>query len=127
MKIAVIVVRSLIGLLLLFASISFFFNLMPQPELQGDVKTFMLGVNATGYLMKLIKITELVCGIAFITGRFVTLANVVIFPVVLNIFLFHASLDPSGIGAGAFLLIGVLFLAWYHRKNYESLFIAKSF
>lgn len=127
MKIAVIVVRSLIGLLLLFASISFFFNLVPQPVLQGDIKTFMLGINASGYLMKLIKITELVCGIAFITGRFVTLANVVIFPVVLNIFLFHAFLDPAAIGPAVFLLIGVLFLAWYHRKNYESLFVAKSF
>ncbi|WP_449439221.1 hypothetical protein [Pedobacter steynii] len=87
----------------------------------------MLGVNATGYLMDFIKGTELVCGLAYITGRFVTLANVVIFPVAINIVLFHGFLDPAGIGGGAFLLVGVLFLAWYHRKNYESLFIAKSF
>ncbi len=127
MKIAVIVVRTLVGLLLLFGSVAYFFKLFPQPELHGDIKTFMLGVNATGYLMDFIKGTELVCGLAFITGRFVTLANVVIFPVAINIVLFHGFLDPAGIGGGAFLLVGVLFLAWYHRKNYESLFIAKSF
>ena len=126
MKIAVIIIRSLIGLLLLFASVTYFFQLMPQPELQGDVKAFMVGASAI-HLLPVIKAVELFCGIAFITGRFVTLANVVIFPVIIGILLFHGSLDPANIGSGVFLLLGVLFLAWYHRKNYETLFISKSF
>lgn len=126
MKIAVIVIRSLIGLLLLFASISYFFQLVPQPELQGDIKTFMVGIS-TIHLMTVIKTVELICGLAFITGRFVTLANVLIFPVIVGILLFHSNLALSGIGSGVFLLFGVLFLVWYHRKNYELLFTAKSF
>jgi putative oxidoreductase len=126
MKIAVIIIRSLIGLLLLFASVSYFFQLTPQPELQGDVKAFMVGVS-TIHLFPVIKAVELLCGIAFITGRFVTLANVVIFPVIIGILLFHGTLDPANIASGVFLLLGVLFLAWYHRKNYETLFISKSF
>lgn len=36
MKIAIIVVRALIGLLFLFASVTFFLNLVPQPEPQGS-------------------------------------------------------------------------------------------
>jgi len=127
MKITVIIIRSLAGLLLLFASVSYFFKLFPQPEMHGAVKTFNMGIGASVYLMPLIKATELVCGLAYITGRYVTLANVMIFPVVVNIFLFHAFLAPEGIAAGAFLLVAVLFLVWNHRRNYSSLFRARSF
>ncbi|MDQ6631767.1 MAG: DoxX family protein, partial [Verrucomicrobiota bacterium] len=35
MKIAVIIVRVLLGLMFLFSSIVVLFNLMPQPELKG--------------------------------------------------------------------------------------------
>ena len=49
MKIAIIIVRTLMGLLFLFASIVVLFKLVPQPELTGNVKVFMDGVNASGY------------------------------------------------------------------------------
>jgi putative oxidoreductase len=85
MKIAMIIIRTLMGLMFLFASIVVLFNFMPQPELKGNVKIFMDGVMVSGYLFPLIKVTEFLCGLAFISGRFVTLAAVVIFPVVINI------------------------------------------
>ena len=125
MKIAIIIVRTLMGLLFLFASIVVLFKLVPQPELTGNVKVFMDGVNASGYLMPLIKITELLCGIAFVTGRFVPLAAIVIAPITVNIFLFHAFLDPAGLPVAIFLLLGNLFLAYTYRKNYESVLAAR--
>lgn len=72
------------GLMFLFASIVVLFKLVPQPELTGNTKVFMDGVNASVYLMSLIKITELLCGIAFVSGRFVPLATVVIAPIIIN-------------------------------------------
>src|SRR5712664_2750926 len=74
MKIAIIVVRMLMGLMFLFASIVVLFNLMPHPEMKGNAKLFMDGLMATGYFMTLLKCTELVCGLAFVTGLFVPLA-----------------------------------------------------
>lgn len=41
MKIAVIAVRTLMGLLFLFASITFLLKLFPQPELNGDCFSIM--------------------------------------------------------------------------------------
>ena len=125
MKIAVIIVRILMGLMFLFASIVVLFKLMPQPELKGSVKVFNEGIAASVYLMPLIKVIELLCGIAFITGRFVTLATVVIFPIILNILLYHAFLAPEGLPIAIFLLAGDLFLAYAYRRNYEPLFRAK--
>jgi putative oxidoreductase len=124
MKIAAIIIRVLMGLLFLFSSIAFFFNLIPTPELTGSLKTFNDGITASGYLMQLIKGTELVCAIAFIVGRFVPLAVVVIFPVIVNIVLVHALLAPEGLPVAIFLLLADLFLAYYYRERYKTLVAA---
>ena len=126
MKIAMIVIRTLMGLLLLFASIVFFFKIPmgKMPEMSEAAKTYNAGL-ATVNIMNIVKVIELLCGLMFVTGRFVTLANVVIFPIVINILLFHATLAPNGVPAAAFLLLGCLFLAYYYRKNYAPLFAVK--
>ncbi len=125
MKIAVVVVRILLGALFVFASVVVLFKLGPQQVPTGATKTFMEGVAATGYLLTLIKVTELVCGLAFIIGRFVPLATVIIFPISLNIFLLHAFAAPEGLPAGLFVLLANLFLAFAYRKHYSGLFVAK--
>ena len=125
MKIAIIIVRSLIGLLFLMSSVGYFFNLFPKPVLEGNLLTVNQGVEASGYLMALIKGTELVCALAFLTGRFVRLAIVVIFPVVVNIVMVHIMIAPEGIPVAAFLLLGNLFLAYQYRKDYAPMLIAK--
>jgi putative oxidoreductase len=124
MKIAAIIIRVLMGLLFLFSSVAFFFNLVPTPELTGNLKTFNDGLTASGYLMQLIKGTELVCAIAFIVGRFVPLAVVVIFPVIVNIVLVHVFLAPEGLPVAIFVLLADLFLAYYYRERYKTLVAA---
>ena len=125
MKIAVIIVRILMGLMFAFASLAFFFKLMPEPEQTGNVKIFMEGIVASVYLMKTVKIFELLCAIAFLSGRFVPLATVIIFPIILNILLFHAFLDTSGLPLAILLLLGNLFLAYYYRDRYKAMLAAK--
>lgn len=125
MKIARTIVRILFGLMFLFASLAVLLNLVPQPEQSGPVKVFMEGMQASVYLFTLIKITELVCAIAFLSGRFVPLATIVIFPITLNILLFHAFVAPEGVGMAVILLIANLFLAYAYRKHYTTLLMAK--
>ncbi|MEP6662515.1 MAG: DoxX family membrane protein [Verrucomicrobiota bacterium] len=126
MKIAVIIVRVLLGLMFLFASIVVLFKLpVPQPEMHGAQKQFMEGLMASVYFMPLLKITELLCGLAFVTGRFVPLATVVIFPVIVNITLYAAFLDPKTLPMGMVLLLADLFLAFAYRKHYVALVAMK--
>ena len=125
MKVAVIITRVLMGGMFLFASIVVLFNLVPHPELTGKVKVFMDGMAATGYLLTTVKIFELLCGAAFIIGKFVPLAAVVIFPIILNILMFHIFMDHSGLPIAILLMIGDLFLAYYYREKYKPLFVAK--
>jgi putative oxidoreductase len=126
MKIATIFVRVLLGLVFLAASIVVLFHLMKHPpELTGNAKLFMDGLNATGYFITFLKVTELVCGLAFVTGLFVPLATVVIFPITLNILFYHTYVDPSGLPVAIALMAANLFLAFACRKHYRALLAVK--
>lgn len=124
MKIAVIIVRVLMGLMFAFASIVVLFKLVPQPEQTGNVKIFMDGMTASVYMMTTIKVIELICAVAFLSGKFVPLATVVIFPITVNILLFHVFVEPEGLLVAILLMIGNLFLAWHYRNKYKPLFKA---
>ena len=84
----------------------------------------MDGMAVSGYMMTTVKLVEFICAIAFLSGRFVPLATVVIFPITVNILLFHAFLEPSGLPVALLLMIGNFFLAWFYRDRYKSLFKA---
>ncbi len=129
MKIAIIIVRTLVGLMFLFAAVSYFamvyFHAFNPPPVTGNMKIFNEGLNASGYLMLLIKVTELVCALLLLFGRYVALALVVLFPVMVNIVLVNAFLSPSGLTLVIPLLAAVLFLAYTQRDKYAPLFSAK--
>ena len=124
MKIATIIVRVLIGLLLLSASIIFFLKLAPEPETTGNFKAFNMGLVASTYLLPLAKTIELLCGIAFLTGRYVTLANILILPITVNILFINFFLAPEGLPIAALLFLANLFLIYRYWDNYRSLFKA---
>ena len=122
MKITTIIIRTLIGLLLLFASISYFFHLMPEPEVTGNFKAFNVGLIASVYLMPLAKSIELLCGLSYVSGRYVTLANILILPITLNILFINYFMAPEGLPIAIALFAGNIFLIYRHWNNYKSVF-----
>ena len=90
----------------------------------GRTKVFMDELAASRYLMSLVKTIELLCGLAFVSGRFVPLAIVLIIPIVVNILLIHLFVDSQGLPVAIPLFAGVLFLAYVYRKSCEPLFVA---
>jgi putative oxidoreductase len=97
---------------------------MPEPTTDGDFKAFQIGLIASNYLIPLAKSVELLCGISFVSGRFVTLANILILPVTVNILFINFFLSPSGIPLALFVFFGNLFLIYSHWNNYKGLFVA---
>jgi uncharacterized membrane protein YphA (DoxX/SURF4 family) len=122
MKIISVIIRTIIGLLLLFASITYFFNLIPQPEVTGSFKTFQEGIEASVYLMPLAKTVELVCGLAYVSGKFMKLANILLVPVSLNILFINIFLAPEGTPIALFLFVGNLFMIYKDWDSYKGLF-----
>ena len=125
MKIAMIIVRTLMGALFIFGSAAYFLNLIPVPELTGALKTFNEGLGASGYFFTLLKVTELVCGLMLISGRFVPLALVVLSPIIINILMVHLFLDRSGLPVAIFLVLANLFLAYCYRDAFKPLLTPK--
>lgn len=121
MKIATMIVRILLGALLAYASIRFFLKLAPEPETTGDFKAFQVGLISSNYLMPLAKTIELVCGLSFISNRFVALSNLVILPVSLNIFLINFFLTPENILIGIFVIAANVFLIYRYWNHYKGL------
>ena len=122
MKIATIVVRVLIGLFLLYASVSYFLHLMPEQVSTGDFKAFQLGLVASTYLMPLAKAVELLAGLSYVTGKYVTLANLVVLPVTLNILLINYFLAPATLPIAIALFLANLFLIYRYWNNYKTVF-----
>jgi uncharacterized membrane protein YphA (DoxX/SURF4 family) len=98
---------------------------MTPPPMEGPIKVFNEGLAASGYFFILLKVTELVCGILLVVGRFVPLAVVILSPIIINILLFHLFLDRSGLPVPILLVLANIFLAYYYRNNLAPLLTAK--
>ncbi len=125
MKIAAIIVRVLMGLLFIFGAVMFFLSGAPQlPD--GNMKTYFEGLAASGYFFTLLKVTELVCGIALVAGRYVPLTLVILSPIIINIFFVHAFLEHSGLPVAIALVLANGFLGYFYWNSFKQLFVAKA-
>jgi putative oxidoreductase len=122
MKIATIVIRVLIGLLLIAASVMFFLKMAPETEAVGNFKVFQTGLIASEYLMPFAKAIELLCGVAFLIGRYVSFANIAILPVTLNILLINFYMVPEHLPIAIFMFLGNIFLIYRYWDNYKTVF-----
>jgi uncharacterized membrane protein YphA (DoxX/SURF4 family) len=126
---ATIAARVLLGLVFFAFGLDGFLHFVPQPDpstLPPGSVAFAGALMGTGYMFQLIKGTEVIVGALLLANRFVALALVLLAPVIVNIFLFHAFLASSGIGMAIVLVALQLFLAWTHRRAYRPLLAART-
>lgn len=118
MKKAVIAARVLLGLMFLVPALMFFSGKMPHNPMPEAATTYMTGLAASGYTMYVVKVIELVAGIALLAGQFVPLALTLLAPIVVNIALFHLVLVPN-YGLVVFMLALEIFMAWSYRGAFR--------
>ena len=125
MKIATHIIRTLIGILLLFASITFFFKLFPEPEFSGNLKQFNDGLKASFYMMPLVKFLELVCGISYLSNRFVSFSSLVLLPLTVNILLINLFMSQQGLPIAIPLFLGNIFMIYINWNHYKLVILEK--
>ncbi|MBX9627491.1 MAG: hypothetical protein K2X82_27065 [Gemmataceae bacterium] len=123
MKWAVIVVRTLLGLLFVWAAAAYFGKLMEAPPLPegSPAVPYMTALGPTGY-MDAVKVVELVGGLLLLTGRLAPLGLALITPVAVNILFYDLFLlrQPAfGVGATA----ACVFLMWGYRSYFARFFV----
>jgi uncharacterized membrane protein YphA (DoxX/SURF4 family) len=112
------VVRVLLGLTFFVFGLNGFLHFLPQPPLEGSSAAFVGGLASASYFFPLLKGTEVLAGLALLSGRYVPLALTVLAPVIVNIAMFHLFLAP-GVGMVVFLVGAESFLAWSYRDAFR--------
>ncbi len=116
--------RLILGLIFTIFGLNGFLSFLPAPPPEGVALQFFSGLAATGYFFPLLKGTEVLVGLALLSGRYVPLALTVLAPITLNIFAFHAFVDGQ-----VALPLGILalqvYLAWHYRAAYRGVLEAK--
>ncbi|MEP7111092.1 MAG: DoxX family membrane protein [Ferruginibacter sp.] len=126
MRYATMIMRILLGFLYLVFGLDYFLHFIPyEPSHTGNVAAFKNGLKASGYFYPMIKSIQIVGGLSLLVNLYAPFFAVVLFPLSLNVFLFHTILVPSGWLMGVFLVVPNLFLGYAYRSYYESMFVKK--
>jgi hypothetical protein len=112
------------GIFLVFAA-DYVFHFMPELPFTDAGGRYLEALLATGFMFPLIKSVEVAGALLIIDGRFAPLGLLLVAPVVLNIALYHAVLDPNGSSVALVLVVAELFLLWRYRAAYQSLFASR--
>ena len=126
-KIWVRIARCLLGFLYLVFGLDYFLHFIPyQPLHTGSTGALVAGLKGVGYIYPMMKTIQILGGLSLLLNRYAPFAAVVLFPISLNVFLFHTILVPSGWLMGVLLLGPNLFLGWAYRKYYSGTFTKKA-
>ncbi len=121
------IARVLLGLMFFVFGLNGFFNFIPAPKdgIPEGAMALSTAMMKSGYLLQLVKGTEVLAGLFLLLNRFVPLALVVLAPVIVNIVAFHAFLAPSNLGMTIVILALELYLAWTYRHVYRPMLAAR--
>jgi putative oxidoreductase len=121
MKIVTIVARYLMGIMFTAFGLNGFINFIPATPLP-PLATQFFTVLVTSHYMLPIFLLQLVSGILFLINRYVALALALIAPVIVNILLFHLTMDPAGIVPGAIVTVCWLIVFFGVRPAFAGIF-----
>lgn len=126
MKIATVVSRILLGFIYLVFGLDYFLHFIPyQPNHTGRVAAFKAALLGVGYFYPMIKSIQIIGGISLLVNRYAPFFAVVLFPISINVLLYHTILVPSGWLMGVFLIVPNLYLGYAYRKYYQGMFVKK--
>ena len=118
-KLPAIVAKIVLGLPLVVFGLNGFLGVIPVPKMTPEGEAFLRALIDSGYMLQFWKGTEVICGLAILTGLYLPLALVVITPVMLNIIAFHLWLEPNPATMGLIALMSTA-LGYLAAKNWDA-------
>lgn len=124
MKKVVLVARLLLGLGFLVFGLNGFLDFLPKPEEmpKGEAGAYLEALMSAKYLFPIKSGVEVAAGLMLLSGIGVPLALVLVAPILINIDIFHAHLQPTDWQPGAALTVLALFLGWAYWPSFRPLF-----
>lgn len=116
------ILRILLGLILVIFGANKFLGFMPSMEMPAPAGNLMGAMMESGYLFKLIGVTEIVVGLLLLIKKWVPFALVVLAPISVNIIFFHLFLAPAGIAPAAVVALLNIVLIYANWNKLKILF-----
>jgi putative oxidoreductase len=119
------IAQIVLGLMFLVFGLNGFLHFIPTPPPSGPSGDFAIALFKTGYFFPFLKGVEVLCGILLLVNRFASLALLILAPIIINIFLFHAFLVIEGLPMSIILVILLGYLAWTRKDAYKHILTAE--
>jgi putative oxidoreductase len=125
MKIAVVIARILMGVIVVFFGLNGFLQFLKAPLPTGLAGQFLLALFQSHYVWFICAV-QIVGGMLLLVNRYVPLALTLLGPVIVNIILYHLLLNPAAAQLAVVVTILWLFLFYRYRQNFSGLFVQKA-
>jgi putative oxidoreductase len=119
MKIAILIAR-----IFLVFGLNGFLNFIHGPMPTGVAGQYLAVMGGTFYIHFVFAV-QIVAGLLLLSGQFVPLALVLLGPVIINILLFHVSMQPSGLPPGLFAAVLWFIVFFGVRRAFAGIFAQK--
>jgi putative oxidoreductase len=125
MRVAALIARYLLGLVFLIFGANGFLHFIPMETPPGVAGQYM-GALFVSHFLVVVFLLQLVPAILLLIGRYVPLALVLLGPVIVNIFFFHALMAPAGLPMALLVIILWLLVFYSVRSAFAGIFQAKA-
>ena len=112
--------RILLGLFVLIFGANKFLHFLPPPEL-GEAGTNYFIALSSAHVITLVATVQVLTGLALIFDKFGALMALILMSVSVNAVLFHATLEPEGIGPALVLLLLNILVVVGYKDQYKDL------
>jgi putative oxidoreductase len=123
MKALATIARYLLALVFIVFGLNGFLHFIPQPPPSSELAQQYFTVMAASHYLMLVFGLQLIAGMLFVFRRTVPLALTIAGPIIVNILLFHALMDPGGIVPGLVVTILWFVVYWQFRAAFYGIFI----
>ncbi|MCH2489838.1 MAG: DoxX family membrane protein [Flavobacteriales bacterium] len=116
------ILRFILALALLVFGSNKLFSYIPIFDMPPAAANFMDSLEATGYVLYVVAVLEIVIGLLLLFNKWVPFALLLLAPISFNIFLFHVFLDVSDIWVAIVVVVINIILIYKYWKSYRPLF-----
>jgi uncharacterized membrane protein YphA (DoxX/SURF4 family) len=116
-----ITIRTLFGLMMIFSGVMGFLAGSSMEGVPPDMIPTMQTLWDTG-IFQMIKVTEIVAGLMFVTGFLPALAAIFVAPIAVGIIVVTSRIAPSNVISGVIVCLLNAYLGYAYWDKYKALF-----
>src|SRR5882672_5233295 len=126
MKIIATIARYLLALIFIVFGLNGFLHFIPQPPPSSELAQQYFTVMSASHYLVFVFGLQLIAGLLFLFRRTVPLALTIAAPIIVNILLFHALMDPGGIVPGLVVTVLWFVIYWHFRAAFYGILFTEA-